>query len=583
MSGLPTVSLSAALADVDLFEPLFRGRSWHRWKVFCKILFGERMTPSELSVYRHHTERVDPPSGAFREAAIVCGRRGGKSRILALLAVYLAVFCDYSAYLAPGEQPVVAIIAANRRQAAVLLRYVAGLFRAVPLIASLLVDELAESARLANGVVIEIHTASIASPRGRTFIAILADEIAFWPATAEAANPDAEVIASVRPGLASIPNSLLLMASSPYWQKGVLFNTFRRHWGQSGARVLVWRGTTEEMNPTIDPAIIREAYEEDPASAASEYGAQWRTDIDNFVSREVVEAAVVTGLHELPPVDGIAYVGFVDAASGSGADRMVLAIAHADADGVAILDCVRGFAPPFGPAAVVEEMAAGVLRDYRVRRVVGDRWALGWVGERFEAAGIGYEVSDRVKSELYRELLGPLNSGRVRLLDDPQMIGELLNLSGGLRAAAMTASIIRGDCTTTGSMRRRAHWFWLLVSRVFRAGAFFISTNSRLRRWPQVPWQRPAHADEPEPVAALAGPALYAAHGLARRPSGVSLIRESSCRKPPSFNPYRGNPVSTPQPNTRLVHRRSVVVIGSLQFSRKAIMPTSAAFLLGAR
>ena len=217
----PGVSFAAAIEDPDLFAPLFASRSWRRWRVFLKALFCERMTAWELSTYRHHTERVDPPIGAFREAAIICGRRGGKSRILALLAVYLAVFRDYSTFLAPGEQPVVAIIAANRRQAAVLLRYVSGLLKAVPLLAPLLVDELAESVRLANGVVIEIHTATIASPRGRTFIAILADEIAFWPATAEAANPDAEVIASVRPGLASIPNSLLLMASSPYWQKGV--------------------------------------------------------------------------------------------------------------------------------------------------------------------------------------------------------------------------------------------------------------------------------------------------------------------------------------------------------------------------
>jgi hypothetical protein len=428
MSGLPAVSFASAFDDPELFAPLFARRSWRRWKVFLKALFGEPMTARELATYRHHTERVEPPAGAFREAALVIGRRGGKSRILALIAVYLACLRDYSAFLAPGETPVVAIIAANRRQAAVLLRYVSGLLRAVRLLTPLIVDELAESVRLSNGVVIEIHTASIASPRGRTFIAILADEIAFWPATAEASNVDVEVIASVRPGLASIPNSLLLMASSPYWQKGVLFNTFRRHWGQAGARVLVWRGTTAEMNETIDPAIIAEAYEDDPASAAAEYGAEWRTDVDTFVSRDVVDAAVVRGLHELPPFDGISYVGFVDAASGSAADKMVLAIAHADPDGVAVLDCLRGYAPPFSPGGVVQEMAAGPLEAYRVKRVVGDRWALGWVGERFQAAGVEYECADRVKSDLYREFLGPLNSGRVRLLDYPPMIAELLNL-----------------------------------------------------------------------------------------------------------------------------------------------------------
>ena len=204
--------------------------------------------------------------------------------MLALIAVFLAAFRDYSAHLVPGEQAAVAIIAADRKQAKVLLRYCVGLLRAVHMLAAMIDDELAESVTLKNGVVIEIHTGSISSPRGRTFIAILADEIAFWRSE-DSANPDADVIAAVRPGLASI--SILLMASSPYAKRGVLFTMFRRHFGKDGARVLVWRGTTAEMNPTLDSDIIAEAYEDDPASAAAEYGAEFREDISDFVSREV--------------------------------------------------------------------------------------------------------------------------------------------------------------------------------------------------------------------------------------------------------------------------------------------------------
>ena len=34
---------------------------------------------------------------------MVVGRRGGKSRILALIVTYLATFRDYTSYLTPGE------------------------------------------------------------------------------------------------------------------------------------------------------------------------------------------------------------------------------------------------------------------------------------------------------------------------------------------------------------------------------------------------------------------------------------------------------------------------------------------------
>ena len=188
------------------------------------------------------------------------------------------------------------------------------------------------------------------------------------------------------------------MASSPYWQRGVLWQTFNRHWGKNGARVLVWRGTTQEMNSQIDPAVIAEAYEEDPASARGEYGAQFRTDVGAFVVREVVEAAIVRGRHELPPVRGIEYFGFLDGSSGAGGDRMTMAISHRTADGTAVLDCVRGFSPPFSPASPRPSVLA--FSNLIALKIHGDRWGPGWIGERFQEHGIRYEVAERAKSDL---------------------------------------------------------------------------------------------------------------------------------------------------------------------------------------
>ena len=45
---------------------------------------------------------------------IICGRRGGKSLVLALIAVYLATFYDWSAYLSPGERGTIMVIAPDR-------------------------------------------------------------------------------------------------------------------------------------------------------------------------------------------------------------------------------------------------------------------------------------------------------------------------------------------------------------------------------------------------------------------------------------------------------------------------------------
>jgi hypothetical protein len=123
--------------------------------------------------------------------------------------------------------------------------------------------------------------------------------VAFWRSD-ESANPDTEILAALRPGLSNLCG-LLLIASSPYSKRGALYQAFKENFGRDDARVLVWRGRTAEMNPDIDPGIIAKAYEDDAASASAEYGALFRDDISAFVSREVVDAAVVPERFELPP------------------------------------------------------------------------------------------------------------------------------------------------------------------------------------------------------------------------------------------------------------------------------------------
>jgi hypothetical protein len=90
----------------------------------------------------------------------------------------------------------------------------------VPLIEPLIEDDNTETITLSNRVVIEIATASFRTTRGYSFAAVLADEVAFWRSDESSANPDVEIMRALRPGMASIPGSILLLASSPYAKKG---------------------------------------------------------------------------------------------------------------------------------------------------------------------------------------------------------------------------------------------------------------------------------------------------------------------------------------------------------------------------
>lgn len=229
---------------------------------------------------------------------------------------------------------------------------------------------------------------------------------------------------ALRPGMATIPNAMLLCASSPYARRGALYDAYRRHHGIDGDPVLVWRAPTRDMNPTVPQRVIDEALERDSASAAAEYFAEFRTDIESWVSREAVEGCVVAGLRERAPV-GYEYRAFVDPSGGS-ADSFTLCIGHV-ADQVVVIDAVREAAPPFSPESVVAEFS-GLLKSFGIVAVIGDRYAGEWPREAFRKFGISYELSSRSKSDLYRDFLPLINSGRVELLDHPRSIAQLCSL-----------------------------------------------------------------------------------------------------------------------------------------------------------
>ena len=115
------ISILDALDDPALLQPHFRGPSWTAWRGFLAALFA--LEPNDSGeAYRAATGRQSLPELPFSEAALIVGRRGGKSRILALIAVCLACFRDYTPYLAPGEVATIAVLAANRSDPLTLLR-----------------------------------------------------------------------------------------------------------------------------------------------------------------------------------------------------------------------------------------------------------------------------------------------------------------------------------------------------------------------------------------------------------------------------------------------------------------------------
>ena len=414
-----------AIKDPAVFAPFFKGKTWDAWFVFLAALFALPMTPEQLQVYQKHTGRTTPPTSPIFEAWLCCGRRSGKSFILALCAVFLASFTDWRRFLGPGEVGTIMVICADRRQARTIMRYCLGLLKAVPMLKQLIESETRESITLRNRIVIEVHTASFRSTRGYTCVAALLDEVAYWPVDESAAEVDVEVLNAIRPSMATIPGAMLLAASSPHARKGALWSAYTKHYGKDGDEVLVWKAATRDMNAGVRQSYIDAHMAEDSARASAEYMSVFRSDLEGYVLREAVEACVNTGIRERAPQRGIVYTGFVDPSGGS-VDSMTLAIAHRDQD-VVVIDALRERVPPFSPEQVVGEFAE-LLKSYNVTRITGDRFANIWPVEVFANVGIAYEQSAEPKSVLYTNMLPLLNSCRIELLDHSKTINQLIAL-----------------------------------------------------------------------------------------------------------------------------------------------------------
>jgi hypothetical protein len=418
----PRIALRKAFADKQLLGAVLAGPTWRAWRVLMIAAMGERLTDDERVTFTQLTGRATEPGERVEELVAVVGRRGGKSRAMATLATYIGGLCDHS--LVRGERGVVLLIAPDQRQAAIALDYATAAFEQSPILKQLIANRNSDTLTLTTGISIEVRAASFRRLRGNTFCAVVCDEAAFWYSDEFSSNADVEILNAVRPGLATTGGPLIV-ASSPYAKRGVLWSTHKRHYGADGdPLILVAQGTSRDFNPSLPQSVVDRALERDHAAASAEYLAQFRTDIETFVPYEVVQACI--GDHnEMAPLPNPTYHAFVDPSGGS-ADSFTLAISHRDGERF-IIDAIREIRPPFSPEAVIDDLAT-LVKSYRIARVVGDRYAGEFPRELFRKRGIHYVCAEKTKSDLFRDLLPLLNSGSIVLPKSDRLVNQLTGL-----------------------------------------------------------------------------------------------------------------------------------------------------------
>lgn len=394
-------------------------------RMVLKSIYGLPLNYEELEVFRKTTGLTEYPEGQeWEEVSFILGRRAGKSDQLASnIALYEA--CAREHRLSVGQLGIVMVVAPEvKRQAKIVFRLIREKLKASPVLRKMIENITQNCIALNNGVEIQVYPCSIGKVRGESLITFIADEVAHWKV--EGVDVDVDVLDSARPGL-DFPHSKMVKISTPYMMRGEIWQDYKQFYGKVNDDVLVFRGDTLLFNPTYNLKKLERSKKRKPLVYRTEHLAYFRQDLSAMYDPFIIDKAINFDRPlELPYREEVEHRCFVDVAGGGGKDSYALAIGHLEEDR-AVIDVVRSRAPKFNPDEVTAQYCE-LLKKYGISEVIGDKFSGDWASNSFAKHDIGYEKSEKTKSELYLEAESPFNVERVDIPDKEKAIIQLKNL-----------------------------------------------------------------------------------------------------------------------------------------------------------
>ena len=423
----PRPTLLQAFDDSEYFSSFFSPPgSWKNWRIFLKVISGEKLEPDEVELAFQCTGRKELPENGFDEFYGVVGRRGGKSRIMAFIAAYEAAYGGWLDFLASGEQAQIFVIANDKKQAGIVFRYIKALLtQKYP---GEILSETTGSLLLDNNIEILVQAATFRGIRGFSTACIILDELAFFR-DEYSANPADEIVNALLPSL--LEHGKLIGISTPYAKFGYFYDMHEEYYGKGDDDVLIWKAPTLTMNPTYSKLRMSRAIKKDPVAARAEFGAEFREDLETYLSVEEIAAVTNANIPMLSPQEGVRYTAFTDP-SGGKSDSFALGIAHQE-DGKIILDRLDEVTAPFNPEDATKTFC-DILGLYKVSAVTGDKFAGNWCSGAFRKNGVYYKESKLNKNELYLDFQALVKMYKVSLVDNKKLSTQLQRLERRTRS-----------------------------------------------------------------------------------------------------------------------------------------------------
>jgi hypothetical protein len=299
-------------------------------------LFGFKLWPKQR-------ELLEAVEADHRLHVWALGRRSGKTTLAALVGLHTCLFKPAVAgKVRPGEKFYSVCVATNLRQARLFVDAARSIVEASPLLRNEIVSATEDELVFSTGGVLTAFPCSSRGGRGWPIACLLMDEAAFFLSESEGPQVAERVFQALTPSTAQFGDlAKVIVASTPFGTSGLFHDLHTRAANGELEDAQAARGTTAEMNPSIESSFFERAELLDPDGFKAEYLAEFVGSGGAFLDSETIREAIADR-DELLPEHASGWVAGLDPAFAS--DPFGLALVGRR-DGRLVLGKVQAWTP----------------------------------------------------------------------------------------------------------------------------------------------------------------------------------------------------------------------------------------------
>ena len=418
-------------------------------------LMDHEMT--EVELYKYMTGRVYIPGVEADKTALVnmldllIGRRGGKTTVCAMLAIYCAIINNWKPYLQKTPFASVVILSHSREFSDEVLELIRTLIEASPILSRLIYKKKKNTTSTMNLVIpwvvdqkimrsrvqIKVGAASSKTTRGVAACAIICDEICAWNLDENLKETDDKILKAVRPAMKQFGKlAMMFKLSSPGIKQGVLYEEYLR-WKKNTLpkNYILFKCPSWLFNSILPKEEFIDEWFLDPDGFDSEYRANFVDSLSNFILPEFVDLAVTQGISFNPPEGGkehpVVYKAAIDAAFKNDAFTFSVVGHTGNRLKQYISKGWQGTKKVPVKSSEVALYIRQICKEYDIPIVAADQYSFSPLREIFEQYGVvleEYTFNPTFKKKIYFNLKKVVHSQQIDLLDNPIQTKEIKEL-----------------------------------------------------------------------------------------------------------------------------------------------------------